>query len=379
MGYYRPRESLGFYRALASAFTICDGYHCSVLGPTDPNRLMWMSGSLGSRSGDVGGPVLETYVTNREQMYGTLNWPTVPELPHRARRRPWKVYQDPSSNALFNVLPYFKNITSPSNATEMHNARLALTPVYPAEFEADVAAGTLPKVSWIMPPIANCEHPATPPEYGEYLVSQILETLVKNPEVWASTIVFLVLYDENGGFFDHVAPPTPGPTVTALADLPAGVEPGGDLDGEYLRTADPTNAAGGAPSDWHNVLRTGRSRVSGTGVGHLTFQRRRMGSPRRLRPHLDPQVHRESVPGPGRAARFRRPAHLEVALRPGRGPHQCSPETERPCRGGAIAPVHLDGRPDRRGAKCPPRLRRHGRLRPRVPRTDQQPIRPEAG
>ena len=151
------------------------------------------------------------------------------------------------------MLPYFKNITSPSNATELRNARLALTPVYPAEFEADVAAGTLPKVSWIMPPIANCEHPATPPEYGEYLVSQILETLVKNPEVWAST-VFLVLYDENGGFFDHVAPPTPGPTVTTLADLPAGAEPGGNLDGEYLRTADPTNAAGGAPSDWHNVL-----------------------------------------------------------------------------------------------------------------------------
>ena len=252
MGYYRPGDSLDFYRSLAAAFTICDGYHCSVLGPTDPNRLMWMSGSLGAHSGDVGGPVLETYVTNRAQLYGTLDWPTVPEIltEHNVS---WKVYQDPTSNALFNVLPYFKNFTSPSNATEVRNAALGLTPVYPAEFVADVTAGTLPQVSWIMPPIANCEHPATPPEYGEYLVSQILQTLVSNPNVWAST-VFLVLYDENGGFFDHVAPPTPGPSVTTLTGLPAGAHPGGRLDGEYVTTANPTNAAGGAPSDWDNVL-----------------------------------------------------------------------------------------------------------------------------
>ena len=35
MGYYRPRDRLAFYRAVASAFTICDRYHCSVIGPTD--------------------------------------------------------------------------------------------------------------------------------------------------------------------------------------------------------------------------------------------------------------------------------------------------------------------------------------------------------
>lgn len=252
MGYYRPGDSLQFYRAVASAFTICDGYHCSVLGPTDPNRLMWMSGSLGAHSGDVGGPVLTTYVSNREQMLGSLQWPTVPELltEHGVS---WKVYQDPTSNALFNVLNYFKSFTTPSTPTQAQNAALGLGPVYPAEFAADVAAGTLPQVSWIMPPAANCEHPATPPEYGEYLVAQILDTLVLNPEVWAST-VFLVLYDENGGFFDHMAPPTPGPTVTSLAGLPAGAQPGGPLDGEYVTTADPTNAAGGPPADWAGVL-----------------------------------------------------------------------------------------------------------------------------
>jgi phospholipase C len=252
MGYYRPGDQLKFYRALAQAFTICDGYHCSVIGPTDPNRLMWMSGSLGAHSGDLGGPVLETYVTNREQMLGNVDWPTVPEALTNCGIT-WKVYQDPSSNALFNVLDYFRSFAEPSNATQLNNATLGLTPVYPAGFAADVVAGTLPQVSWIMPPIANCEHPATPAEYGEYLVSQILHTLLLNPEVWAST-VFLVLYDETGGFFDHVAPTTPGPTITSAADLPAAAAPGGDLDGEYVTTPDPTNAAGGPPSDWGSVL-----------------------------------------------------------------------------------------------------------------------------
>jgi phospholipase C len=249
MGYYRESDSMEFYRALARNFTICDGYHCSVIGPTDPNRLMWMSGSLGAHSKDTGGPVLTTYVSGRQNMYGTLNWPTMPEVlnDHGVT---WKVYQDPTSNALFNVLTYFENFTK--SASEQ-NASLGLAPVYPAEFAADVAAGTLPCVSWIMPPAPFCEHPATAPGYGQYLVSQILSTLVSNPEVWAQT-VFLVVYDENGGFFDHVAPPTPGPMVTKLAQLPAGAHAGGIYDGEYVTTLDPTNGAGGPPKDWDGIL-----------------------------------------------------------------------------------------------------------------------------
>ena len=252
MGYYRQNDCLAFYRALADAFTICDGYHCSVIGPTDPNRLMWMSGSLGAHSGDTGGPVLTTYVLNKLELYGTLSWPTMPELltDHGVS---WKVYQDPTANTFFNVLNYFKNFIKPSNATQIENAGLGLTPVYPVQFAADVAAGTLPQVSWILPPLESCEHPAVPPEYGEYLVSQILQTLVSNPAVWEKT-VFLVVYDENGGFFDHVSPPTPGPTVTNLADLPSGSQAGGSFDGEYVTTSSPQNAAGGPPADWGGIL-----------------------------------------------------------------------------------------------------------------------------
>jgi phospholipase C len=45
MGYY-ARADLPFYYALADAFTVCDAYHCSVLGPTDSNRVMAWSGSI---------------------------------------------------------------------------------------------------------------------------------------------------------------------------------------------------------------------------------------------------------------------------------------------------------------------------------------------
>ena len=56
MGYYRQSDCLAFYRALADAFTICDGYHCSVIGPTDPNRLYSMSATIDPDGDDGGQP-----------------------------------------------------------------------------------------------------------------------------------------------------------------------------------------------------------------------------------------------------------------------------------------------------------------------------------
>ncbi len=75
MGYYTS-AALAFYYALADAFTICDGYFCSVLGPTDPNRLMGMSASIDPH-GANGGPVVETF-TDRLAEYGKLSSGPVP-------------------------------------------------------------------------------------------------------------------------------------------------------------------------------------------------------------------------------------------------------------------------------------------------------------
>ena len=223
MGYY-TRGELPFYYALADAFTICDAYHCSVLGPTDPNRVMAISGTL-DPAGAHGGPVITT-ASDRIGMTGKLNWKTMPEALLKAGVS-WKVYGDPTGRLGLDVLPYFKNYINPFSLTGIQLIAKGITPTYPGTFQSDVKNGSLPSVSWILPPLAECEHPAAPPEWGEYLVQQILGTLVSNPSVWAQT-VFIVNYDENGGFFDHVPPAVPAPGTA----------------GEYLTGTLPSAAGG---------------------------------------------------------------------------------------------------------------------------------------
>jgi phospholipase C len=139
----------------------------------------------------------------------------------------WKVYSDPISLVALNRLPYFKAYNDPLSITGIELIAKGLVPQYPGDFQSDVATGKLPAVSWIIPPIAECEHPAAPPAFGEYFVQQVLSTLVSNPEVWAKTAIILT-YDENGGFFDHVAPPTapegtPGEWLSTLPSAAGGV------------------------------------------------------------------------------------------------------------------------------------------------------------
>ncbi len=90
MGYY-TRQDLGFYYSLADAFTICDSYHCSVMGPTHPNRLYAWSGTL-DPEGHAGGPVLFTNSSAAAQ--GSASWPTMPEALEAAGVS-WKVYNAP--------------------------------------------------------------------------------------------------------------------------------------------------------------------------------------------------------------------------------------------------------------------------------------------
>ena len=210
MGYY-TRQDLQFYYALADAFTLCDQYFCSVIGPTDPNRLYAMSAWL-DPAGTHGGPILSTS-TSRVDRYGRLTWTTMPEQ-LQARGISWKVYGSADGNYGDNVLPYFRQYqTNPTLAAN------ALGPSFPGTFQTDVATGTLPQVSWVLAPLIQSEHPPAPEEYGELVSAQVLNTLVSNPAVWSKTAL-LITYDENGGFFDHVPPPvppsaTPGEYLTA--------------------------------------------------------------------------------------------------------------------------------------------------------------------
>jgi phospholipase C len=96
--------------------------------------------------------------------------------------------------------------------------------------QSDVMNNTLPEVSWVVAPQAYCEHPTFPPNWGAWYISNVLDALTSNPEVWAST-VFIVNFDENDGFFDHLIAPTPptgaatgASTVDTVNELYPGVE-----------------------------------------------------------------------------------------------------------------------------------------------------------
>jgi phospholipase C len=217
MGYY-DRTDLPFYYALADKFTLCDGYHCSVIGPTDPNRLMSMSAWL-DPAGTHGGPFLETLLTGRT---GRFSWTTMPER-LSAHGVSWKQYTDPAGGVLDNVLTYFKQY---GTGSRLYDRGIAPTT---ADFMTDVQRGHLPQVSWILLGVGEAEHPQfSSPQAGQTGARQVVEALVSNPELWRKTALFIT-WDENGGFFDHVAPPTP----------PKGTK------GEYLTVSKLPQAAGG--------------------------------------------------------------------------------------------------------------------------------------
>ncbi|WP_316793386.1 phosphocholine-specific phospholipase C [Pedobacter frigoris] len=72
------------------------------------------------------------------------------------------------------------------------------------QFRSDVDNGKLPTVSWLVAPQRFSDHTSSP-LYGTWYVSEAIEILTKNPEVWKKTI-FVLTYDENDGYFDHIPP-----------------------------------------------------------------------------------------------------------------------------------------------------------------------------
>ncbi|EUC12203.1 phosphocholine-specific phospholipase C [Paraburkholderia hospita] len=196
---YFSRSDLPFYYALADAFTVCDQYYASTLTQTNPNRLHLFSGSSGLSAGFL--PALD----NVEPVAG-FTWPTVAETLETAGVR-WRVYQQ-ADNFDDNALALFRNFRSASASSALYRNGMARVDDVVRAFAADVAAGALPQVSWIIAPAALSEHANYHPQAGEDLTARLLAALFANPEVWSRT-VFLLNYDEQGGFFDHEPPPTP--------------------------------------------------------------------------------------------------------------------------------------------------------------------------
>lgn len=197
MGYYR-REDIPFQFALAEAFTVCDAFHCSVMGPTWPNRMYWMTGTI-DPEGHHGGPIIDN--TAPKNGY---RWKTYAERLEE-KGISWKVYQQ-QDNFGCDLLETFRSFRDAKKNSPLYRKGMARGPE--GEFEYDAYHDQLPAVSWIIPTGYQSEHPDFMPADGAAFIASKLDAIAANPDLWAKT-VFILNYDENDGIFDHVAPPVP--------------------------------------------------------------------------------------------------------------------------------------------------------------------------
>lgn len=170
--------------ALADNFVLCDKWHCEVPGPTHPNRLYVHAGTSAG------------FVHNVFQR--PFDLVTIYELLER-NGQTWATYDFD-----LNEVIHFTRI-----ADRVDNFRK-----FSPRFAQDVERNSLPSYSFIVPRMSSTHHAAANDQhaphdvrFGDQLIADIYETLVTHDEVWKKS-AFIITYDEDGGFFDHVAPPT---------------------------------------------------------------------------------------------------------------------------------------------------------------------------
>jgi phospholipase C len=118
----------------------------------------------------------------------------------------WGVYLDGGQGppfghhgvqGIWNVLPGFETVQDDG---QTGNALINLT-----QFYTDAAGGTLPQVTWVLPQYKESEHPPISIVYGQTYVTGLVNAVMSGPD-WSSSAIFVV-YDDNGGFYDHEPPP----------------------------------------------------------------------------------------------------------------------------------------------------------------------------
>jgi phospholipase C len=235
MGYLQPAD-LPFYYALANAFTICDAYHCSLFGPTNPNRRFMWTGTSGG--GTITNPAWKHYMVQNDGHWESSeisdiandsggqngwDWRTYADV-LEDNRVSWKIYQG-YRNFGDNELAYFNAYRRGGDASKIAKARSyagklgddddqsadALIAALKAELQGKDASGrnTFPAVSWIVAPASHSEHPAAGnSSVGEVFTERVINAVIGSKDVWDKCAIF-VTYDENDGYFDHVAAPLP--------------------------------------------------------------------------------------------------------------------------------------------------------------------------
>ena len=266
MGYYK-REDIPFYYSLADAFTVCDHNFCSSLTGTTPNRLFFWTGTIREEQHQQSQANVWNGDTDEKRLAG---WKTFPERLEEnniswkiyqnelSEGTPFEGEEDDwLGNFTDNPIEYFKQYNRNLSEKYINNLKdeefkkqlrekaknlseqekslhgkafttntgdpnyCTLTSIkynengeerevkVPAgdvfhQFREDVNSGNLPTVSWLVAPQNYSDHPSAA-WYGSWYLSESLDILTKNPEIWKKTI-FILTYDENDGYFDHLPP-----------------------------------------------------------------------------------------------------------------------------------------------------------------------------
>lgn len=242
MGYF-TEEDIPFQYAMANAFTLCDAYHCSFQGGTNTNRLFLWTGTndpLGKGNGPATYNNYDWFDKNPGND-GGYNWTTYPERLEKAGIT-WQIYENMADNYTDNALAGFHTFRDawfkkPGYSQPLRERGVSTRDL--DKLKEDVLTNKLPQVSWIIATAEGSEHPnPSSPAQGADYTSKVLDALTANPEVWSKT-VFIVNFDENDGFFDHVPPPAV-PTYTKYdADSKKATFAGAstvDTTGEYHET-----------------------------------------------------------------------------------------------------------------------------------------------
>jgi phospholipase C len=229
MGYYTAQH-LPVYDHLARNYCVCDAWHSSIPGDTWPNRLYSLTGRQGEKIGykrNLLGQLLAA-IKGLPGVGGLHNAPIydVPAFTRQLADRQWRWYsQDPATlraaDGFYRSIRHLnrENFTYFDRTRLVWNEKLAGAVLDTHDsFLDDAAKGELPDVSWIDPnfadlhvlhPNSNDDHPPADVKAGQALVLDVYEAL-RNSPVWEDTIL-VVVYDEHGGFYDHVVPPPAPP------------------------------------------------------------------------------------------------------------------------------------------------------------------------
>ena len=108
-----------------------------------------------------------------------------------------QIRQNATTPDIWNPLPGFSTVNQDGQLSNVQSA---------TNFFAAAKAGTLPNVSWVVPNGHNSEHPPASVADGQAWVTKVINAVMSGPD-WSSSAIFLS-WDDWGGFYDHVVPPT---------------------------------------------------------------------------------------------------------------------------------------------------------------------------